>query len=530
MRTRQPGDSSQCQEHGTRSPSQNNSNSLAADPSRLAASLVGFIPRVCALLAPCHPGASSPILCSSYSATAPGSRRWLGAVALLHADQSSACQQSAGTEGDGHDAQPAADTVVRTDAAQYATDAQHGAADGADGPAATEKLPPFGAYGGDLAEMGDELRDIGARVQRRAALDGLAWGLIQPRLDGQYNWAGFDANLELAQSLGITSVITVKSANQEDQENCGCQEAKCKDNPCDWDAYEEFLEAAVTRYRGTIGYWQFENEPEKGHYYTGTTTEYAELLSRSYRVVKEACPECQVLIAGMRHCTYAAEGSTYYPDLLVELSQHPSCGGTGCFDIFDVHTAAGCLVRNAKGKPDLARIHQEVRIAYDQVRALLVDAGLGDKPIWSTEFGPLEGSGEIAHTLVKSFTVALDAGSQLLFWRVNEKPSLILEGGVPTDSFYAYRALIAKLGGYSTIQRLGSTEGQYKLTFSDRPPVYVAWCEPESESEPEPEGCRLDSEIAGSVRVTDAVGNDGGTGTVEAATLTLTEAPVFVEK
>ncbi|MFH0901516.1 MAG: hypothetical protein V2A73_12890, partial [Pseudomonadota bacterium] len=47
-----------------KSPSQNNLNSLAADPSRLAASLVGFIPRVCALLAPCHPGGSSPILCS----------------------------------------------------------------------------------------------------------------------------------------------------------------------------------------------------------------------------------------------------------------------------------------------------------------------------------------------------------------------------------------------------------------------------------------------------------------------------------
>ncbi len=150
--------------------------------------------------------------------------------------------------------------------------------------------------------------------------------------------------------------------------------------------------------------------------------------------------------------------------------------------------------------------------------------GYSDKPIWSTEFGPLHNTPaceaqenkEIGDELIKSFVVALDVGFKKLFWRTNECPSWITnKEGEKTNAYYAYKALINKTEGFDSVSKLA--EGQYKFKINEKE-VYVLWCDAGS--------CSLPSEIAGEVKTTDYRGNEES---MSVNKIILSESPIFVE-
>lgn len=358
---------------------------------------------------------------------------------------------------------------------------------------------PFGAHGDTFIE----LADIGVKYKRNSGVQGLVWEMIDRDLDEVYDWTRFDENIAQAQAAGLSLMVTTKFNNAKDRSSCGTI------NPCDWVKYERFITTAAARYKNTIHYWQVENEVSFPMFFKGTPQDYAEVLARTQSAIKKGCPDCKVLVAGIPEVTESS--SAYYKAVLTEL-KNKNCG-TNCFDIFDLHVPPG--------HTSAMIAHKKVEEEYRDVLDLLLQTGFSGKPIWSTEFGPLSfiaanPGDKIENELITSFAVALELGYEKLFWRVSEGPSCVLDEGVKTNTYYAYKTLIQKIKEYSSVSKLKS--GQYKFTFSDKNPVYIVWCE---------ENCSLATEITGTVRVTSALGSES---TKNTNNITLTSAPVFIEK
>ena len=347
---------------------------------------------------------------------------------------------------------------------------------------------------------------LGIKYKRNTAQEGLVWDLVEPNLDGNYEWANFESNLDTAESLGLTVMVTIKSYNNNDQ-TCNAdryciRRGRCRFNPCDWDKYKIFINTAIEKYGDRIKYWQIENEPkESGGYFSETPEGYGKLLSTSYGIIKNKCSDCNVLLAGI----WNNEGFTYYNDLFNYLKNNNL---KNSFDIFDMHTATN---------------HNTVGEVYGQIDTLLSQYEYSNIPIWSTEFGPLASDpsncvvpDDIGSTLIKNYVAALDIGFEKLFWRVSECPSFIInKENKKIDTYYAYKTLISKLEGFSSISKFN--EWQYKFNV-DGSNVYVLWCDSGS--------CVLPSEITGSVKVTDYFGSEE---IKDSTQVILTESPVFVE-
>ena len=364
---------------------------------------------------------------------------------------------------------------------------------------------PFGAHG--YYNIISDIADVGIKYKRNTAQEGLVWDLVEPNLDGNYEWANFESNLDTAESLGLTVMVTIKSYNNNDQ-TCNAdryciRRGRCRFNPCDWDKYKIFINTAIEKYGDRIKYWQIENEPkESGGYFSETPEGYGKLLSTSYGIIKNKCSDCNVLLAGI----WNNEGFTYYNDLFNYLKNNNL---KNSFDIFDMHTATN---------------HNTVGEVYGQIDTLLSQYEYSNIPIWSTEFGPLASDpsncvvpDDIGSTLIKNYVAALDIGFEKLFWRVSECPSFIInKENKKIDTYYAYKTLISKLEGFSSISKFN--EWQYKFNV-DGNDIYVLWCDSGN--------CVLPSGITGSVKVTDYFGSEE---IKDSTQVILTESPVFIEE
>jgi hypothetical protein len=350
---------------------------------------------------------------------------------------------------------------------------------------------PFGAHG---KLYNDELlSQMCIRWTRLSGLQGLHYSA-----ETQIN---FENALDSATQNNLQVIVTVKTDTGK--------------YPKDINAYKEFLRNAVDNYKDKVKYYQIENEPAGKHFWYDSPENYAKLLKEAYLTIKEACPECQVVMAGATSGKFSSGDDDFYESVFEALKADPDCRKTGCHDIFDLHTASCdvCLNPNIDCGPDGCSF---IKRAFDTARNLQNRYGFV-KPIWSTEFGYLRGSlVNTQKSLIKSFVYALDLGYEKLFWRVSEDCCKIWSNNQPTNTYYAYKTLIEKIGGYSALTKIA--DGQYKFTFSDKNPVYVLWCDSGN--------CALPLEIKGSVRVTNYLGNEE---VMDADQITLTKNPVFVE-
>ncbi|MFH1611732.1 MAG: hypothetical protein ABH887_00470 [bacterium] len=383
----------------------------------------------------------------------------------------------------------------------------------------TSQLSPFGGHICYTKECHETAKEIGIKFLRGGIGEKIIWEVVEPNLDGDYNWKNIDNAFKEVENYGFELMETIKATNQKDQRLChsDCRpNERCKYNPCNWDKYEDFLREAVNRYKEKIKYWQIENEPAKGNYYWGTPEEYAELLKKSYKVIKAECPDCKVLNAGMMYCNYVNEYHDYFPAMMKSLSG--KCNSTGCFDIFDIHIGESC-VGDQQERIDFSKIHSTINIAYNDIIELLSSNNIPLKPFWVSEFGPLTCKNclGIEDALIKSYITGLEQGFEKLFWRLSEAPSWIIDDNSnKTNSFYAYKTLVKQIDNYTDIEKI--TDGQYKFTFSHKNSVYVLWCDSEL--------CSLPSEIQGQVTITNYQGDKTLT---NANQIKLLESPIFVE-
>jgi len=129
-----------------------------------------------------------------------------------------------------------------------------------------------------------------------------------------------------------------------------------------------FVYQIVTRYGDRVRHWEMWNEPEWSYFWTGTSSDYAQLLKVGYQATKAACPNCQVLFGGLHYWA----NPDYYKWVLNTLRDDPEAAESDYFfDVMSVH------------------LYSRSSNAFDVVNDIRsgMKARISDHPIWLTETG-----------------------------------------------------------------------------------------------------------------------------------------------
>ncbi len=130
-----------------------------------------------------------------------------------------------------------------------------------------------------------------------------------------------------------------------------------------------FVYTITNRYSRTIKHWEVWNEPDWTLFWTGTVTDYAQLLKVGYQANKAACPNCTVLFGGLQYWHVP----DYSRQVLDVLQDDPAAAANGYFfDVMSLHFYS---------RP--ADVYNKV----NEIRSGMSAYGLGDHPIWLTETG-----------------------------------------------------------------------------------------------------------------------------------------------
>ncbi len=150
---------------------------------------------------------------------------------------------------------------------------------------------PFGMglylnrYGGH--EEGLKQMEHAARMGREAGVkwtrEDFSWSRIEPR-KGEFNWDFYDQLIACAKRNGIQvyPIVCYWSSWTKPYTDEGI------------DDYINYLEAMVRRYKDDLHHWEIWNEPNI-FFWKGTKEQYATLLKRSYKAIKNIDPTAQVL-------------------------------------------------------------------------------------------------------------------------------------------------------------------------------------------------------------------------------------------
>ncbi|MGQ9466559.1 MAG: hypothetical protein ACUVSG_02790 [Anaerolineae bacterium] len=129
-----------------------------------------------------------------------------------------------------------------------------------------------------------------------------------------------------------------------------------------------FVYTVAYRYRDSVQHWEVWNEPDLHWFWSGISTDYAQLLKVAYRAVKAACPDCTVLFGGIAYY----EKPDFYRWVLNNLKNDPDGPENNYFfDAMAVHLYSRS-----------SSIYDVVRVIRSGVREFVPD-----RPIWLTETG-----------------------------------------------------------------------------------------------------------------------------------------------
>jgi hypothetical protein len=368
---------------------------------------------------------------------------------------------------------------------------------------------PFGFHPASVYRQGYpdngfvDAQNIGVRWTRQGVY--AFWFLIQPDLDQQI----YDFNLYDRQWSAVPQGINIL-ANIAPQGHI--DEGRCLPGswlPVDEAKYAAFVRATVERYDGDgvddmlglanpIKYWQVGNEPDNQR-----RSGFAQLQRITYQAIKEACPDCTVLIGGVPGGpeNYLVNFDQRYAPILAELAGQ-------YVDVFDFHwygrATGDYRLRDAATGEDV----------LDHIRATLTANGFPpDLRIWITEMGsysgdpvgprfPFQTERQQASDYFKRYIYSLAQGVEKVFVAFGlmegfgpsedgyfDHTGLIYDGrdsgdlglGVKKLGYYTYKKMTEKLEGadWSTLTTLhDGTEGDHLYLFrvlKDGRPIHIAW-------------------------------------------------------
>ena len=392
----------------------------------------------------------------------------------------------------------------------------------------------------------------------RDVVASFVWNVIEPT-KGTYDWTIPDLTAKSAGAADIKISGVMQPFVNWDQTDITAEEYKEKCSAIDfgyydfkagqvsdWEAFEKFLTATVERYDGDgkndmpglttrVEAWEIGNEIEGScGGFSGDPEGYIELLSASYRIIKEADPTAIVLNGG------ALEVLGFDGQKTREIGEFWesffALGGDQYLDVFNFHH------NHERGGADETPDRWVRTLEF--FNELMADSD-GKKPLWVTEFGTYSGtpsapgrpggppgSGQALATQSAEFQASWYFRYSVIgFANGLERIFMDLKGddkaGIGASSLYndgpgkdgVPRAFLATLQGMSQIidgfdSVKDIADGQYLFNVDDRD-VYALW-----------DG-QLPGPLAGKSLV--VMGLDGEEQTLEADDLIYSEeAPVLV--
>lgn len=336
------------------------------------------------------------------------------------------------------------------------------------------------------------------------------WFLIQPDLNEDvYDFSMHDRMYgEVPPGMHILANVAHQSNHRD--------EGRSTDDPyipIDSLKYVQFVKATVERYDGDgvddyhglahpILHWQVGNEPLALH--EGKSTGFAHLQRMTYMAIKEACPECQVLMAGCMQPALPGVGfvvepddyfdwfSTFFEPFLSQLNGEYA-------DILDFHWYG-----------DAVGDYRKFSAIYDSLHQILAKYKFSEKPIWITEMGSYSGDpvgpldeyqteAQQAGDYMKRYIYPLSIGIDKVFPAFGlmegfqnddgyfDHTGLLYNGqgsndlglGVRKLGYYSYKLMTEKLEGcdWDGIETIVDGEDHvtiFKLSRQGEP-IWVAW-------------------------------------------------------
>jgi hypothetical protein len=243
-----------------------------------------------------------------------------------------------------------------------------------------------------------------------------------------------------------------------------------------------FVHTIVSRYGDRVTHWEVWNEPEWSYFWTGTSTDYAQLLKVGYRATKAACGDCSVLFGGLHYWA----NPNFYWWVLHQLDQDPTAPESNhFFDVMSVHLYARS---------------SSIYDVVNSIRGGMTAYHVGDHPIWLTETGASVWDDDLADPdpskydwgatqeesaafVVQSYANALAGGvERYLLFRTHDSDMGELFGMVRNDltlrpSYVAYQVATTYLVSPSMTTSWSYGDGTRRVTLwgTPRGKVSVLW-------------------------------------------------------
>lgn len=201
-------------------------------------------------------------------------------------------------------------------------------------------------------------------------------------------WA-FDQAVDLARERGLRLLINVTHPPEWAIDQSTAQ-------PINADAYGSFLSRLVGHFSGRVDAWQVWNEPNliDGDNPPLRPAEFLPLLRAAYPAIKEADPDALVVFPGLAPTSLMEDGWVYDDDwwleALLEINQGEAARW---FDVLGVQAyGAGnhpdtYYPGNISSNPEWVNAPEFYFRHVEQLRAVMVNAGLEEVPIWIAEMG-----------------------------------------------------------------------------------------------------------------------------------------------
>ena len=268
----------------------------------------------------------------------------------------------------------------------------------------------------------------------------MPWAGIEPA-DDTYDWAAVDRMVNSANANGIKVLGTINAtpdwAAVPDQ-------PQLAGHPADLNAFGDFVTEVATRYQGKIADYEIWNEPNAAIFWAPTpdAAQYTALLKVAYTAIKAVDPDAVVIAASVVAAAEKPGGSAINPVTFV--SQMYAAGAAGYFDAIAYHPYLYSLAFSA------GEGHAGVPITLaEQIYAVMVANGDGNKKIWATEYG--EPTSDVSEA-----TQAAYIGDFLRTWRTLE---------------FAGPAFIHTLADYQSRDPVQATFGIFHEDWTPKPAV-----------------------------------------------------------
>jgi hypothetical protein len=198
----------------------------------------------------------------------------------------------------------------------------------------------------------------------------MGWASFENSAQGQIeNWYVnlADTAVNEARARGLHVLVTLfQTPNWADG---GAGTSAPPTNPAD---YARFAQWAAQHFQGRVEAWEVWNEPNMTDFWTGSATQYAQLLKDAYPAIKAGDPQTQVVLGAPAFNDSNWIGALY------------QAGIHGSFDVMATHPYEGY----ANAPPETADDGTRGTLTHIvAVHNLMVANGDASKPIWFTEFG-----------------------------------------------------------------------------------------------------------------------------------------------